>query len=113
MQFTRVVLGWLAAGLVFLAADLLRARLLGARGSAPRWLAFAEALPFTLLLALWFASLGRGMWPLVLVLLALAIEAPGRLGEIARGEPRARVAKRLVPTLGKLLVAGALLRVIL
>jgi hypothetical protein len=74
---------------------------------------FAEALPFTLLLALWFASLGRGMWPLVLVLLALAIEAPGRLGEIARGEQRGRVAKRVVPTVGKLLVAGAMLRVIL
>ncbi len=113
MQFTRIVLGWLAAGLIFLAADLLRARLTGARASAPRWVPFAEALPFTLLLALWFASLGRGMWPLVLVLLALAIEAPGRLGEIARGEQRGRVAKRVVPTVGKLLVAGAMLRVIL
>ena len=113
MQFTRIVLGWLAAGLVFLVADLLRARLMGARVSAPRWVPFAEALPFTLLLALWFASLGRGMWPLVLVLLALAIEAPGRLGEIAKGEQKERVAKRLVPTVGKLLVAGAVLRVVL
>jgi hypothetical protein len=113
VQFTRIVLGWLTAGLIFLAADLLRSRLTGARASAPRWVPFAEALPFTLLLALWFASLGRGMWPLVLVLLALAIEAPGRLGEIAKGEQRGRVAKRVVPTLGKLLVTGAVLRVIL
>jgi len=113
VQFTRIVLGWLAAGLIFLAADLLRARLMDARASAPRWVPFAEAMPFTLLLALWFASLGRGMWPLVLVLLALAIEAPGRLGEIAKGEQRGRVAKRAVPTVGKLLVAGAVLRVIL
>lgn len=113
MQFTRIVLGWLAAGLVFLAVDLLRTRLTGARGSAPRWAAFAEALPFTLLLALWFASLGRGMWPLVLVLLALAIEAPGRVGELAKGEKAGRVLKRGVPMVGKVLVAGVVLRVIL
>lgn len=113
MQFTRIVLGWLAAGLVFTAAELLRTRLTGARGSAPRWLPFAEALPFTLLLALWFASLGSGMWPLVLGLLALAIEAPGRLGELAKGEPAGGVLKRAVPTLVKLAVAGTLLRVVL
>ena len=113
MQFTRIVLGWLAAGLVFTAADLLRARLTGVRGSAPRWIPFAEALPFTLLLALWFASLGSGMWPLVLGLLALAIEAPGRLAELAKGEPTGRVLKRAVPVLAKVVVAGVLLRVIL
>jgi hypothetical protein len=112
VQFTRIVLGWLAAGLIFLAADLFRTRLTGARRNAP-WAAFAEALPFTLLLALWFASLGRGMWPLVLVLLALVSEAPGRIGELAKGERIGRVVKRAVPTLGKLLLAGAALRGIL
>jgi hypothetical protein len=113
VQFTRIVLGWLAAGLVFLAADILRMRLTGVRGRVPRWLPFAEALPFTLLLALWFASLGRGTWPLVLPLLALAIEAPVRLGEVAKGEQPGRVWKRAVPMLGKLLAAGVALRWIL
>jgi len=113
VQFTRIVLGWLAAGLVFLATDLLRTRLTGARGTAPRWTSFAEALPFTLLLALWMASLGGGMWWLVVLLLALAIEAPGRLAEMAKGESAARVAKRAMPTLLRLLVAGMALRVIL
>lgn len=113
MQFTRIVLGWLAAGLVFLGADLLRARQTGARGRAPRWLPLTEALPFTLLMALWFASLGRGMWPLVLMLVALAIEAPVRLGEVAKGEQPGRVLKRALPTVGKLLLAGAALRWVL
>jgi hypothetical protein len=113
VQFTRIVLGWLAAGLVFLAADLLRTRLTGARASTPRWVPFAEALPFTLLVSLWFASLGRGMWPLVLVLLALAIEAPGRLAEVARGERWSRAVGRAGPMLAKVLVAGLALRVIL
>jgi len=113
VQFTRIVLGWLAAGLVFLGADLLRTRLTGARGRAPRWLPFAEALPFTLLMALWFASLGRGMWPLVLALLALAIEAPARLGEVAKGEQPGRALKRALPMVGKLLLAGAALRWVL
>jgi hypothetical protein len=113
VQFTRIVLGWLAAGLVFLGADFLRTRLTGVRGRAPRWAPFAEALPFTLLMALWFASLGRGMWPLVLVLLALAIELPARLGEVAKGEQPGRVLKRAVPMVGKLLVAGVALRWIL
>jgi hypothetical protein len=113
VQFTRIVLGWLAAGLVFLVADLLRARLTGARASVPRWAPFAEAMPFTLLLALWLASLGRGMWPLVLVLLALAIEAPGRVGELAKGEKAGRVVKRMVPTVVKVFVGGVVLRLIL
>jgi hypothetical protein len=113
VQFTRIVLGWLAAGLVFLGAELLRARQTGARGRAPRWLPFAEALPFTLLMALWFASLGRGMWPLVLALVALAIEAPVRLREMAKGEQPGRVLQRALPTLGKLLLAGAALRWVL
>ena len=113
MQFTRIVLGWLAAGLVFLAADLLRARLTGARRSAPRWAPFAEALPFTLLLALWFASLGSGMWPLVLVLLAVTIEAPVRVTELAKGERVGRVVKRVVPMVAKVLAAGVMLRMIL
>jgi hypothetical protein len=113
VQFTRIVLGWLAAGLVFLGIDLLRSRLTGARASAPRWLPFAEALPFTLLMALWFASLGRGMWPLVLVLVALATEAPVRLGEVAKGEHPGRVLQRALPTVGKLLLAGAALRWVL
>jgi hypothetical protein len=113
VQFTRIVLGWLAAGLVFLGADLLRGRQTGARGRAPRWLPFAEALPFTLLMALWFASLGRGMWPLVLVLVALATEAPVRLGEVAKGEHPGRVLQRALPTVGKLLLAGAALRWVL
>jgi hypothetical protein len=113
VQFTRIVLGWLAAGLIFLGADLLRARQTGARGRSPRWLPFAEALPFTLLMALWFASLGRGMWPLVLVLVALATEAPVRLGEVAKGESPGRALQRALPTVGKLLLAGAALRWVL
>jgi hypothetical protein len=113
VQFTRIVLAWLAAGLVFLAADLLRTRQTGARGRAPRWVPFAEAVPFTLLLALWMASLGGGMWWLVVLLLALVIEAPARLGEVARGEAAGRVLARAVPALAKVLAAGMALRVIL
>ena len=108
-----MLLGWLAAGLIFLAADLLRSRLTGGRASTPRWTPFAEALPFTLLLALWMASLGGGAWWLVVTLLALAIEAPARVPELGRGEAIGRVLGRSVPTLGKLLVAGLALRVVL
>ena len=111
MQFTRIVLGWLATGLVFLAVDVLRGRRAGAR--APRWLPFVEALPLTLLLALWFASLGRGMWPLVLVLLGLVIEAPVRMGEMAKGDKPGRVLLRAMPTIAKVLAAGVALRLIL
>jgi hypothetical protein len=53
------------------------------------------------------------MWPLVLALVALAIEAPVRLGEVAKGEQPGRVLKRALPTVGKLLVAGAALRWVL
>ena len=112
MQFTRVILGWIAVSLVFLAADRLRGRRMGAR-DAPRWLPFAEALPFTLLMALWFGSLGSGMWPLVLGLLALAIEAPARLGEIGKGDRPGRALVRAVPTIAKLMVGGIALRLIL
>jgi len=113
VQFTRIVLGWLATGLVFLASDLLRARLTGARDRASARASFVEALPFTLLLALWMASLGGGMWWLVVLLLALAIEVPGRMADVTKGEPAARVAKRTFPALLRFLVAGMALRVIL
>ena len=51
--------------------------------------------------ALWFASIGRGTWPLVFVLMAIVAESP-RLAELARGRA-ASVAKGMAPTVIRML----------
>lgn len=111
MQFTRILVGWLAVGLWFLAAGRMLARRRGHRLVDPRWFPFAEAAPFTLLAALWFGSLGRGGWPLVFVLVALVVELPALLRS---GWPpdRPRIADALLGV-ARLLIAAVLLRGVL
>ncbi|MCU0620247.1 MAG: hypothetical protein MUC69_01945 [Gemmatimonadales bacterium] len=111
MQFTRVLVGWLAVSLLFLAVQRLVPPSRGLPSRAPRWLPFAEALPFTLLAALWFASLGRGGWPLVLALVALVVELPALLRD--GWPPERRRWREALLGAARLVVAALLLRWIL
>jgi hypothetical protein len=108
VQLARVIVGWLAVSLVFLGLDALRARRAGTRPTAPRWLHFAQAVPFTLLAALWFASIGRGSWPLVFVLIAIVAESP-RLADLGKGRGL-RVAGAMLPTVVRMLAGALVLR---
>lgn len=108
MQLARVLVGWLAVSFVFVGLDALRARRAGTRPLSPRWIHFAQAVPFTLLAALWFASMGRGSWPLVFVLIAVVAESP-RLVDLAKGRGL-RVLGEMLPTVVRMLCGALVLR---
>lgn len=82
MAFWEVVLAWAGVACLFLAWELVSARL-GRAGNAGGWFRapvqvyVAEAALFTLLATLWFASIGSGTWPLVFFLIGALMEWPG------------------------------------
>lgn len=103
MQLVRVLVGWVVASGLFLLVDVLWLR----RGGGVK-AALVEGAPFTLLAALWFASIGRGTWPLVFALLGVVAEA-GRLRDGKLGKALVGMA----PTVAKFVVAGLALRWVL
>ena len=108
MGLTRLLLAWLAATGWFLLWEI-GARQVGAgpdgRNRPPVWHLGGEALLFTLLAALWFASLGSGGWVLVFLLLgALSVWPPS---PSARPRRRARGREVAAGLLGVLRVLAA------
>lgn len=81
MALARLVLGWMAAWVLFLIWEAVESRVAGGpREPGRRFLRrapgayFIEALLFSLIAGLWFASLGHGGWWLVFGLLGLLVE---------------------------------------
>lgn len=104
---------WLLVAAWFLLVEA-AARPLGRGGSgpwlrAPLWHYAGEALLLTLLGALWFASLGTGMWWLVFALVGAVAAWPpvegGRRGRTRRARELAHRALRV----GRVVVAGGVL----
>lgn len=93
MPFARVVIGWLAVVLIFLAWREAEFRRAGpgeaAAPRAPLAPLLIEATLFTLFAALWFGSLGSGGGYILFPLLGALIELPGRLRQRAAGIPLA------------------------
>lgn len=84
MALPRLLLGWLAAWIVFLAWEAVEGKVAGGPRDPGRRLLrrapgayFIEALLFTLIAGLWFASLGHGGWWLLFGLLGLLVEWAG------------------------------------
>ena len=114
----RLITGWAAVSVWFVLWDLARQKV-GTRKAAitnlPRAtglgthlaLPLAEALLLTLFSALWFASLGRGGWVLLFILLALLMEGPARFrdGQWRVPPPWARLAGSVV----RIVAAGGVL----
>ena len=80
MAFGSIALAWGVVAAWLVVWDIAERRLTGARGSRAMqlWWPAGEALPLTLLAALWFGSLGAGGWGLVFLLLGVLREWPPR-----------------------------------
>ena len=83
MSLLRLVLGWAAVSLWYFLFELVEQRALGSRPATGRlrggWKVYvADALLLTLFAGLWFASLGRGGWVLLFLMVGLLVEGPGR-----------------------------------
>ncbi|HQR17305.1 MAG TPA: hypothetical protein PK948_02985 [Gemmatimonadales bacterium] len=81
MALTRLVVGWMAAWLFFLVWEAIEAKIAGGPRDPGRTVLrrapgayFIEALLFTLIAGLWFASLGHGGWWLLFGLVGLLVE---------------------------------------
>jgi len=81
MALTRVVLGWLATWLFFLAWEAVEAKVAGGQREPGRTVLrrapgayFIEALLLALIGGLWFGSLGHGGWWLVFGLIGVLVE---------------------------------------
>jgi hypothetical protein len=81
MALTWIVLGWMATWLFFMAWEAVEARVAGGPREPGRTVLrrapgayFIEALLFTLIAGLWFASLGHGGWWLLFALMGLLVE---------------------------------------
>ncbi|TFG43568.1 MAG: hypothetical protein E4H41_09085 [Gemmatimonadales bacterium] len=84
MPLVRVLLGWMATWILFLVWEAVEGKVAGGTGEPGRKLLrrapgayFIEALLFTLIAGLWFASLGHGGWWLVFGLMGLLVEWAG------------------------------------
>jgi len=80
MAFGSIALAWGVVAAWLVVWDIAERRLTSARGSRAMqlWWPAGEALPLTLLAALWFGSLGAGGWGLVFLLLGVLREWPPR-----------------------------------
>lgn len=90
MPFARIVIGWIAVVLIFLAWREVEFRRAGATETATRpspQPLLIEAALLTLFAALWFGSLGSGGGYILFPLLGALIELPGRLRLRAAGTP--------------------------
>jgi uncharacterized membrane protein YfcA len=88
MPFARVVAGWIAVVLCFLAWRELEFRRAGAGATRPSLRPILiEAALLTLFAALWFGSLGSGGGYILFPLLGALIELPDRLRQQAAGIP--------------------------
>lgn len=91
MPFARVVIGWIAVVLIWLAWREAEFRRAGSREitaiRSPLQPLLIEAALFTLFAALWFGSLGSGGGYILFPLLGVLIELPGRLRQRAAGVP--------------------------
>jgi hypothetical protein len=110
VTLVRLALGFLAVAALFVGVGWAR----GLRNRRSAVALAGEALPLTLLGALWFASLGKGGWVLVFALLGvLAAGSDGWLA--AAGGPvavRRQVATTLITTI-RYIIAGGLLFLII
>jgi hypothetical protein len=84
MQLVRLALGWMATWLLFLLWEAIEGRVAGGTREPGRRVLrrapgayFIEALLFTLIAGLWFASLGHGGWWLLFGLIGLLVEWAG------------------------------------
>jgi hypothetical protein len=84
MPLVRVLLGWMATWILFLVWEAVEGKVAGGTREPGRKLLrrapgayFIEALLFTLIAGLWFASLGHGGWWLVFGLMGLLVEWAG------------------------------------
>jgi len=84
MALPRLLLGWMAAWVLFLVWEVVEGKVAGGpREPGRKWLRrapgayFIEALLFTLIAGLWFASLGHGGWWLLFGLIGLLVEWAG------------------------------------
>lgn len=117
MAFGRIVLAWLVAAAWFIAWEYGARRLRREAGGRdvppvkPAILA-VEALWLALLGGLWFASLGAGVWWLVLLLLGLLVNWTPVLGRDSKLPPGKR-AVALGVMVARVLVAGVLAGVVL
>lgn len=88
MPFARIVVGWIAVGLLFLAwREMEFRRADGAGQRAALRPILIEAALLVLFAGLWFGSLGSGGGWLLFPLLGALIELPGRLRQQAAGVP--------------------------
>jgi len=81
MALTRIVLGWMAAWLLFLTWEAVESKVAGGAREPGRTVLrrapgayFIEALLFALIAGLWFASLGHGGGWLLFALMGLLVE---------------------------------------
>lgn len=115
MAFWEVLVAWLLVALLYIGWETVAARVTresnaGGWLRAPLQVYVVEALLFTLLGTLWFASIGSGTWPLVFALLGILIEWPGQVRHGLRspdgsGPALRRTALGVARTIG----AGAIL----
>lgn len=84
MALPRLLLGWMAAWILFLAWEVVEGKVAGGPRDQGRRLLrrapgayFIEALLLTLVAGLWFASLGHGGWWLLFGLIGLLVEWAG------------------------------------
>ncbi|HMU61816.1 MAG TPA: hypothetical protein PKA66_08545 [Gemmatimonadales bacterium] len=84
MPLVRLLLGWMATWMLFLVWEGVEGKVAGGAREPGRGLLrrapgayFIEALLFTLVAGLWFASLGHGGWWLLFGLLGLLVEWAG------------------------------------
>lgn len=117
MSLLRLSAGFAAVAVWFLLFELAERRLLGMPGPRFRapWATYvSDALLFTLLASLWFASLGSGGWLLLFAMLGLVLEGPGRYRDREGGFDGSRAGiKRLVLGVVRIVGAGCWLWLIL
>lgn len=84
MALTRIFLGWMAAWIFFLLWEVVEGQIAKAPKEAGRKYLrrapgayFIEALLFSLIAGLWFASLGHGGWWLLFGLIGMLVEWAG------------------------------------
>jgi len=110
VTLARLVLAWVAVATVFVGFD----RVAGTRKRGSAVIPAAESLVLTLFAALWFASLGRGGWVLVFLLVGVLASGTERWrGALETGAPLRPNLRPTLVTTARYVVAGGLLTLLL
>jgi hypothetical protein len=115
MSLLRLVLGWAAVTAWYFLFELIEQRILGPAPATGRfragWMVYvADALLFTLFASLWFASLGRGGWVLLFLMVGLVVEGPARFRDGSGTMDLSRKGLlRLAMGIVRIVVAGGIL----